>query len=167
MNCPKTASHEPWSRCRVRGHFIARVPALFIVVALCFLGVSCSVPTVWEEKVPSPSGSWIAIARTAQNGGFGNSWIITSVLLEQAKIAETRTTVLSFSCRGPVPRPYTLDNKANAGGTINLTMKWLTPTHLEVSYDGSNGTLEFQAVKYQGIDISLRNLSNNATSPSQ
>jgi hypothetical protein len=37
-------------------------------------------------------------------------------------------------------------------------MKWLTPTHVEVTYDG-RGNLDFQVVKYGGVAISVRDLS--------
>jgi hypothetical protein len=70
--------------------------------------------------------------------------------------------VLAFACIGPVPRPYTLDNVANAGGTINLQMKWLTPLHLDVTYSG-HPELNFQAVKLWGADISLRNVASDTT----
>src|SRR5205814_7685807 len=66
--------------------------------------------------------------------------------------------VLGFSCLGPAPRPYVLDN-ANAGGTIDLTMKWVTPAHLDVTYD-RHPNLYFQVVKYSGINISVRDLSS-------
>ena len=39
-------------------------------------------------------------------------------------------------------------------------MKWETPTHLAVTYDGRAASLEFQAVKCGGVDISVRDLSN-------
>ncbi len=71
-----------------------------------------------------------------------------------------------FFCEGPAARPYVLDNKANAGGTIDLTMKWTTPSHLEVTYDG-HASLDFQVVKMGGIDISVRDLSKETTKTSQ
>jgi hypothetical protein len=71
---------------------------------------------------------------------------------------------LAFSCEGPVPRPYVLDNVANVGGTINLRMKWLTPSHLEVTYSG-HPDLYFQAVKVWGIDISVRDVSSETNNP--
>lgn len=107
--------------------------------------------------MPSPDGQYIAIASTVQNGGFGSASIDTVISLQQANIPKTRTIVLAFDCNGPVPHPYTLDNVANAGGTIGLSMKWTTPSHLEVTYHG-DPTVDFQAVRYQGIDISLRKL---------
>ena len=50
-----------------------------------------------------------------------------------------------------------MDN-ANAGGTIDLTMKWVTPSHLHVTYD-KHPDLYFQTVKYDGISISVQDLS--------
>lgn len=145
-----------------RSHAILGAIPLLILGA-CLLSFGCAPPTVWRAEVRSPDGHYIAIARTIQNGGFGSAGISTVVSVKPTVFSNPPTEVLEFSCKGPVPRPYTLDNNANAGGTINLAMKWLTPTHLEVSYDGSNGTLEFQAVRYQGIEISLRDLASNAT----
>ena len=48
---------------------------------------------------------------------------------------------------------------------MNLEMNWLTPTHLEVAYGpstkpGDQVSLDFQVVKIAGIDVSVRNLSD-------
>jgi len=64
--------------------------------------------------------------------------------------------------RGPTPHPYVLDNNANAGGTINLKMKWLDSSHLEVTYDG-HADLDFEVAGYGGVDISVRNVSREKT----
>jgi hypothetical protein len=109
-------------------------------------------------EVRSPDGLWIASARTIQNGGFGSAHIDTIVYLKQSNVSQPPTEVLGFSCLGPAPRPYVLDN-ANAGGTIDLTMKWITPSHLDVTYD-RHPNLSFQVVKYGGINISVRDLSS-------
>jgi hypothetical protein len=37
-------------------------------------------------------------------------------------------------------------------------MNWLTPSHLEVTYDG-HADLDFQVVKYGRVAISVRDLS--------
>jgi hypothetical protein len=87
------------------------------------------------------------------------------VYLKQTNRSEPPMEVLGLSCQGPAPRPYVLD-KANAVGTINLTMKWLTPSHLEVTYD-SHPDLYFQVVKFGGIDISALDLSSETTKTSQ
>jgi len=132
----------------------------FIILVVCLFEGGCSPPTVWETELRSQDGRRVAIARTVQNGGYGNAWIATTVSLKYANSSEPPTE-LGFSCDGPVPRPYTLDNVANAGGTINLTMKWVSPTHLDVMYDGRRrGNLEFQAVKWSGVEISVRDVSS-------
>lgn len=42
-----------------------------------------------------------------------------------------------------------------------VEMNWLTPTHLEVTVEG-NQSIVFQVVKWDGIDISVRDLSKAA-----
>jgi len=119
--------------------------------------------TVWKAEVRSPDGTWIASARTIQNGGFGSAHIDTLVYLTQNNSSQDPTEILAFSCNGPVPRPYVLDNVANAGGTIDLTMKWVTPSHLHITFDGSPD-LGYQVARYGGISISVQDLSNRSTS---
>ena len=51
-----------------------------------------------------------------------------------------------------------LSDESEAPGATNVEMKWLTPTHLEVAYKGHR-TLDSHLVRWNGIDISLRDLS--------
>jgi hypothetical protein len=97
----------------------------FTLISLMISGICVSVfgcrpnlddLTVWKAEVRSPDGPWIASARTIQNGGFGSAHIDTVVYLTQNNRLQPPTEVLAFSCSGPVPRPYVLDNAANAGG---------------------------------------------------
>jgi hypothetical protein len=144
-----------------------------LISALAFAGVCVSCgsstrqppPTIWEASLPSPDGLWIAAANTIQNGGFGSASIDTTVSLRKKDASGSGALVLAFSCNGPAARPYVLDNKANAGGTIDLQMKWLSPSHLDVTYD-NDPSLEFQVTKHDGIDISAREVSNQQTAPS-
>jgi len=131
---------------------------------LLISGTSCGNKrdlTVWEEQVPSPDLRWTASADTVQNGGFGSGGISTSVYLARAGSRGSPIEVLTFSCDGPMPRPYVLDNVANKGGSIGLTMKWITPSHLHVVYE-DHPQLAFQAVKLAGIDITIENRSEKA-----
>jgi hypothetical protein len=142
------------------------IPLMILGVSLLWSGCRPSLDdlTVWKTEVRSPDGLWIASARTIQNGGFGSAHIDTLVYLQQTNASQPSTQVLGFDCEGPVPHPYALDNVANAGGTINLTMQWLTPSHLDVTYDGRKGNLGFQVVKIAGtIDISVHDLSREQT----
>jgi len=155
--------HDP--KVRVMNHESRRSAihkVIFVIIGACVLGSSCrdnAHPTIWKTEVRSPDGLFLAIACTDQNGGFGSASIDTMVFLQQP--SQSPVMVLAFDCEGPAPRPYVLDNKANAGGTISLNMKWVGPSHLEVTYNG-HATLSFQAVKYAGVIISVRNLSMEA-----
>lgn len=51
-------------------------------------------------------------------------------------------------------------------GPITVKMNWLTPSHLEVTYT-DNPTVDFQAVKAAGIEISVRELSSEIIKTSQ
>jgi len=46
-------------------------------------------------------------------------------------------------------------------------MQWLTPTHLEITYKAKAQAIDFQAVKFAGVDISVRDVSGEAAKPTQ
>jgi hypothetical protein len=54
-------------------------------------------------------------------------------------------------------------HEKNPSDTINLTMKWPSPSHLDVSYDGRAASLDFQAIKCGGVEISVHDLSGELT----
>lgn len=134
------------------------VLASIIVFGLFYCGCSKRDPTVWKTEVLSPDSQWVASASTEQNGGFGNAYIGTGVSLQKRGASGPPTTVLFLSCSGPMPRPYVLDNVANAGGSIHLSITWVSPSHLHVSYD-SNPTVIFQQLRVGSIDITLEDRS--------
>jgi hypothetical protein len=121
---------------------------------------------IWKEDLQSSDGAWLASARTIQNGGFGSAFIGTTVSLKRIDGSVNSgkpMEILEFDCHGPAARPYELD-PANAGGTIHLTMKWVSPSHLDVSYDGK-ATVDLQVVKFAGVDISLQDASMKTLAP--
>jgi hypothetical protein len=137
-----------------------------VILGICVSTSSCRRPTIddltiWKAELRSPDGLLIASVRTIQNGGFGSAHIDTVVSLKQSFSSQDPVEVLAFDCPGPTARPYVLDS-ANAGGTIDLTMKWITPSHLQITYDG-HADLYFQAVKAFGTDISVQDLSSEPT----
>jgi hypothetical protein len=118
------------------------------------------IPTIWRSEVASPDGKWIAIAHTEQDGGFGSAWIGTRVDLRRVDgtvDSGKPVNILAFDCFGPAKHAYTLD-PANAGGTIDLTLHWSDPTHLEATYNG-RADLNFEVAKLAGIVISVTDLS--------
>jgi hypothetical protein len=132
-----------------------------IAILVGFLLLSCTSKDdlmVWKAEFPSPDSEYIATAETIQNGGFGSAGISTSVYIAQAGHSDKKTEILGFACDGPIAHPYTLDNVANAGGSINLKLKWIDTSHLHVTYQG-NPAVYFQAVKFGHVVITLEDLA--------
>jgi hypothetical protein len=114
------------------------------VIGVCILFSSCNPKTTWYAEVPSPDGYWVANARTDQYSGPGNAGLYTGVYLRRTRGQKDPIEILL------------LDQQET--GPITLKMDWLTPSHLEVTYT-SNPSVDFQAVKAAGIEISVRELS--------
>jgi hypothetical protein len=111
---------------------------------------------VWKAQTQSPDGLWLAKADTVQNGGFGSAEIHTSVFLERESAKARPQEVLVVECDGPMPHPYALDNDANKGGCVGLTMTWPTSKHLHLTYETRQGTdVVFQAVRFGDVDITV------------
>jgi hypothetical protein len=149
--------------CQNLSSFAKRTPHLIAILLGIFFAFASGCRTntgdltIWKSELRSPDGLWIASARTIQNGGFGSADIETIVSLRQSRVSQPSVDVLVFACQGPAAAPYELSN-ANAGGTIDLTMKWLSPRHLHVTYD-KHPDLLFQAIKAFGtITISAQDL---------
>jgi hypothetical protein len=73
----------------------------------------------------------------------------TKVYLRWATGSRTDTSVLELA------------DASDAPVDTQVEMNWLTPTHLELTFKG-NQTVVFQAIKWFGIDISVRDLSKAA-----
>lgn len=124
---------------------------------ICLLAISaCAVfgcregVTTWSAEARSPDGHWIASALSKQYGGPGTAGLYTNVYLKRTDVRQAPIEVLGFS----------VGELASQSGTLNLTMKWESPSHLDVAYNGRAATLYFQAVKCAGIDIFARDVSN-------
>jgi hypothetical protein len=134
-----------------------RTAITVIIIVVCFFGACQDVATTWSAEARSPDGLWLATARSQQWGGPGTAYDATTVYLKWIKGSQPPTEVLEFS---------------HQYATMDLKMKWITPKHLEVTYGpsakpGDHVSLDFQAVKCGGVDISVRDLSSGATNPSQ
>jgi hypothetical protein len=136
-----------------------RKAILFIIVGVFALGSGCGPATIWSAEARSPDGLWLASARTLENAGFGTGAYVTDVYLKRTNVSEPQQPILSFWHDPLLASPQ-------SGATINLTMKWTTPTRLEVAYDG-HADLGFQVVKYANIEISVRDRSSKAMSMSR
>jgi hypothetical protein len=129
---------------------------LAVTLATAILSGCRHYPTVWRTELRSPDGKWLAIARTDQYGGFGTAYVDTVVTLTRLDGTINRGRpfdILVYPGGGPIRKSYVLSDE-NAGGGVNLQMKWLTPTNLEIDYSG-NINPDLQVVRFGGVDITL------------
>lgn len=151
------SSIRVWARddlvkCKRVGH-LPRFAGRCVVV--CLLAVSVGgifgcqdSDTTLEAEARSPYGPWVASAFTTEHGGPGNAGLYTEVYLRRTDLRQAPTEILGFSLGGL------------ASAALNLTMKWQSPSRLEVTYNGRAATLYFQVVKCAGIDILTRDVSD-------
>lgn len=111
---------------------------------------------VWKAALSSPDGDWVATADTVQNGGPGNAEIHTTVFLQGRNKKVPPQEVFGVEFQGPIPHPYTLDNVANAGGCVGLTMVWSAPNQLHLSYEGKPGNeVGLHVAKLANVEITV------------
>lgn len=124
---------------------------LLVIVSACTWMSGCKASPTWSAESRSPDGKMIATASTFEQSGFGTGWVQTTVYLNWTKGAQPKMLILAFSDGPSVP------------GGMNVGMDWLSPTHLELTYQGGR-PLDFQAAKAGGVDISVHVLPGKASS---
>lgn len=121
-------------------------------VLLCALISGCrDAETIWSTESRSPDGRWVAAAHTDQYGGPGAAGIQSTVSLRQVKGRQDKIEVLQLS---------------QDATSVDLKLNWLTPSHLEVTYK-QPASIDFQAIKCGGIDVSVRDLSSGTVNSSR
>ena len=140
----------------VRGMFdLMRKLVLVLALGTCVLVSGCrDSPLAWSAGTRSPDGKMVARARTFQPSGIGTGEIGTDVDLNWTSGSQSPTLILSFS------------DGSDAPGDKSVGMNWLSPTHLELTYKGHR-TVDFEALKCHGIDITVRDVSSGTTNASQ
>ena len=130
-----------------------RKAASVLIFGVCVVVSGCKgSEKIWSAEARSPDGNMLASARTVAQSGFGTGYIGTVVYLNRVKRSQPPMEILQLS-----------DDYETPSDEISVEMKWLTPTHLELTYKGHR-TLDFQAVKCFGVDISVRDLSGGTAS---
>ena len=124
---------------------------LCAVFCICVSAFGCTGPaTTWSVEVRSPDGKMIAHARTVEPSGIGTGEIGTFVDLNWTTGSQSPTMILAFADGSDKP------------GDKNVGISWLSPTRLELTYKGQR-TIDFEAVKCHGVDISVRALPTTET----
>lgn len=134
-----------------------RIILCAVVGGTCLLGTGCDPAheTISSVESRSPNGYWIASNKTVRYSGPGNAAVISSVYLQRADKSKPSVEILEFF----------YDGQGSQTG-IGLTMRWADPSHLEVAYNG-HASIDFQAVKAAGVNISLQDLSGGMVNPTQ
>jgi hypothetical protein len=90
----------------------------------------------------------VATARAFGNGGFGASGPPTALVY------------LNWTTGSQAPMQILgVHDESDQPVNTPVEMQWLAPTHLELTYNGKLQKIDFQAVKYDGVEISLRDAS--------
>jgi hypothetical protein len=119
-------------------------------IGVCVLVFGCKDSAIiWSAESRSPDGHWLVSASTEQFSGPGTAYVGTTVYLQQD--SNPRVEILGLA-----------NDSAYPAGVTSVGMTWLTPSHLELTYEG-HASLNFQLAKYAGIDISVRDLSKAKT----
>ena len=125
--------------------------AAFPLFIALFLLTNCkNSERTWAAEAKSPDGKIIVTAETLGPGGWGTGDPAeTYVLINWTSGSQSSTKIFSFN-DGP-----------NEPGGMNVGMNWLTSKHLELTYKG-HPSIDFEAIKWQDVVISARNLSTAA-----
>jgi hypothetical protein len=139
-------THEPGA-----GGFSCALKAiLLLALGACVSMSSCSnSETIWSAESRSPDGAVIASARAVlMNKGLSIISVVdTSVYLNWSTGRKHPMLILELA------------DASDAPVDTHVEMRWLAPTHLELTYKG-NQSIVFQAVKWASVDISVRDLAS-------
>lgn len=131
------------------------VPLMALTVSSLLVGCRYD-PTVWKQDFRAPGGAWIAKARTDQWGGFGSAYVATTVSLVRVDGTYNKGEafdVFSYPGGGPIPKTYVLSDD-NADRDLHL--KWLTPTHLEVTHLSLVEQPTLEVIRFGNVDVTFR-----------
>jgi hypothetical protein len=119
---------------------------VLLIAAYCISIAGCKATPIWSSEAKSPDGKTIATASTFQDAGFLAGETETTVYLNWPVGSQSKTLIFAYS-DGPTAQDMAVE------------MNWLAPSHLELTYKGQR-SVDFQAIKCNGIDISIRNPSS-------
>jgi hypothetical protein len=120
-----------------------------ITIGVCVFVTGCKPKAIWSAESRSGDGTIVASAHAIGANGFGNGGgLHTLVYVKWVADSQPPTLILD------------LVDATDSPADTHVEMKWLSPTHLELTWAG-NQTIGFQAVKWAGVDISVRALTSN------
>jgi hypothetical protein len=121
---------------------------LLVLTATIFEAACNQSKNIWSAQAKSPDGKVVANGQAVvRNRGLSIISIVeTNVYVQWAGDERSQMLVLNLADGSDAPPDTTVD------------MRWLGPRHLELTYRGPRA-VGFQAVKWAGVDISVRDLT--------
>lgn len=128
-----------------------RTSCALIIFGFCLWMSGCkNTERTWSAQAKSPDGKYVVTAETLRPGGWGTGAPAqTTVDMNYTLGHQSSSEILTF-----------VDGSNEPDG-MNVGIKWVGPTQVELTYKG-HPTIEFQAVKCHGVDISLREMDTRA-----
>ena len=123
-----------------------------MVCGVCLALPSCKgTETIWAAEARSPDGKLMATASAFEQSGFGTGWAGTNVYLNWTTGSQKPMLIFAVSDASKAP---------------DVEMKWISSNDLELIYKGK-APIDFQAIKCDGADISVRVLSSEKSDSSR
>jgi hypothetical protein len=123
---------------------------ILIMLCACWCVSGCRNPAVaWSLERRSPDGKMVARGRAYSNDlGFGSDGIpVTIVYINFTSGSQKDSEIMEFTTE-------LTGSDAQAVG-----IEWLSPSTLEVTYRKDSQEIQFQAIKFGGIEIIARDIS--------
>ena len=121
-------------------------------LGFCLLTISCrNTERTWSAKAKSPDGRYVVTAETLRPSGWGTGAPpVTVVDLNYTSGHQSSSEILTSTSNSDEP------------DAMNVGIIWLSPGLLELTYK-DHPSIEFQAVKCRGVDISIRAADDRAS----
>lgn len=131
------------------------IVAALAAATLAITTTSCSNWKTWSARAVSPDGRYVATAETVRPGGWGTgSAPVTTVQLNWTVGSQAPSLVFAVAA---------VAADADKPGLLNIGLRWAAPDRLEIRYSKQE-TVQFQAVKCDGVDIDALAVSQPAAS---
>jgi len=131
--------------------------AVSLLIVLCVVLCGCKSlddqATIWTAESRSPDGTSIATASRVDYGGPGNAGLYTYVYLKRTIYGNPPEEIVTFDQE---------DVGLPDATRLDLAMNWVTPSHLDVTYNSHAGTLEYQVALCLGINITVHDSASSS-----
>jgi hypothetical protein len=149
-----TISIWQWSRRMKR---VVQVVPLVCAILCALIVWGCRKRgVVWSAKAQSPDTQFVATAEAFANDGFGTAGVpATFVYVDWAHGSQHPTEIAVFSAAG------------SGAEFQSVELRWLSESRLDVVYHKDKQTVDFEAVRWGNVQITLRGVSSMLTSPAR